>query len=90
MDRIIDQIRIQSYCLDVLEKKSFFLFLFDYNSLNLYSLGKLFAQVVKLVDTPDLGSGAERCGGSSPFLGIQRLKTYVFSLFLSLSYDPFS
>ena len=25
-----------------------------------------FAEVVKLVDTPDLGSGAERCGGSSP------------------------
>lgn len=28
------------------------------------------AQVVKLVDTPDLGSGAERCVGSSPILGI--------------------
>lgn len=28
------------------------------------------AQVVKLVDTPDLGSGAARCGGSSPLLGI--------------------
>lgn len=27
------------------------------------------AQVVKLVDTPDLGSGAERCVGSSPILG---------------------
>ena len=27
------------------------------------------AQVAKLVDAPDLGSGAERCGGSSPFLG---------------------
>ncbi len=25
--------------------------------------------MVKLVDTPDLGSGAVRCGGSSPFLG---------------------
>jgi hypothetical protein len=25
--------------------------------------------VVKLVDTPDLGSGAARCEGSSPFLG---------------------
>ncbi len=30
------------------------------------------AQVVKLVDTPDLGSGAARCVGSSPILGIQR------------------
>lgn len=28
------------------------------------------AQVVKLVDTPDLGSGAVRCVGSSPILGI--------------------
>ncbi len=27
-------------------------------------------QVVELVDTPDLGSGAARCEGSSPFLGI--------------------
>ena len=25
------------------------------------------ADVVKLVDTPDLGSGAARCEGSSPF-----------------------
>lgn len=24
------------------------------------------ADVVELVDTPDLGSGAERCGGSTP------------------------
>ncbi|KKK88254.1 hypothetical protein LCGC14_2745020, partial [marine sediment metagenome] len=28
------------------------------------------AQVVKLVDTPDLGSGAARYVGSSPILGI--------------------
>ena len=27
------------------------------------------AQMVKLVDTPDLGSGAVRCVGSSPILG---------------------
>tara|TARA_Y100000768_G_scaffold215591_1_gene162488 strand:- start:111 stop:236 length:126 start_codon:yes stop_codon:yes gene_type:complete len=26
------------------------------------------ADVVELVDTPDLGSGAERCGGSSPLI----------------------
>lgn len=26
--------------------------------------------MVKLVDTPDLGSGAARCVGSSPILGI--------------------
>ncbi len=26
------------------------------------------ADVVKLVDTPDLGSGNESCGGSSPFV----------------------
>ena len=30
------------------------------------------AQVAKLVDAPDLGSGAERCGGSSPFLGTKK------------------
>ena len=28
-----------------------------------------FAQVVELVDTPDLGSGVARRGGSSPLLG---------------------
>ncbi len=28
--------------------------------------------MVKLVDTPDLGSGAVRCVGSSPILGIRR------------------
>ena len=27
--------------------------------------------MVKLVDTPDLGSGAEECVGSSPILGTQ-------------------
>ena len=27
---------------------------------------QIIADVVKLVDTPDLGSGAERCAGSSP------------------------
>ena len=47
------------------------------------------AGVVELVDTPDLGSGAERCGGSSPLsrttlltkvAGIvsQRLVTSIF------------
>ena len=30
----------------------------------------LFAQMVELVDTPDLGSGAVRYVGSSPILGI--------------------
>jgi hypothetical protein len=29
-------------------------------------LPSFFADVVELVDTPDLGSGAERCAGSSP------------------------
>lgn len=28
------------------------------------------AEMVKLVDTPGLGSGAARCAGSSPVLGI--------------------
>ena len=33
-----------------------------------------FADVVELVDTPDLGSGAERRGGSSP-----SIRTMIFS-----------
>ncbi len=33
------------------------------------ALAESLAQVAKLVDAPDLGSGAERRGGSSPFLG---------------------
>ena len=39
---------------------------------------KFYAQMVKLADTPDLGSGAARCEGSSPFLGI-----------LLISYPPY-
>ncbi len=35
-----------------------------------------FAQVVKLVDTPDLGSGAARHVGSSPILG--KIVKYFF------------
>jgi len=39
--------------------------------------------MVKLVDTPDLGSGAARCEGSSPFTRtIRRLKVIALSLFL--------
>ncbi len=44
-----------------------FNFILDYNRVCLTALS---AQVVELVDTPDLGSGAARCGGSSPLLGI--------------------
>lgn len=32
---------------------------------------KAYAGMVKLVDTPDLGSGAARCEGSSPFTRTQ-------------------
>lgn len=32
----------------------------------LFIFASTFAGVVKLVDTPDLGSGAARCVGSSP------------------------
>lgn len=32
--------------------------------------------MVKLVDTPDLGSGAEMCGGSSP-----STRNFIFQLF---------
>ena len=47
--------------------------------------------MVKLVDTPDLGSGTERCGGSSPFTRslilkfLQLNKTLIFLLILFLS-----
>ena len=42
----------------------------DSKKLHFYCIvGKFHAQVVKLVDTPDLGSGAVRCVGSSPILG---------------------
>lgn len=39
------------------------------------------AQVVKLVDTPDLGSGAARRGGSSPPLGTKKFFEMVDTLF---------
>lgn len=44
--------------------------------------------MVKLVDTPDLGSGAARCVGSSPILGISSetfFRNEKFRLFLSTS-----
>ena len=34
----------------------------------LYICTPIIAGMVKLVDTPDLGSGAARCEGSSPFI----------------------
>jgi hypothetical protein len=50
-------------------KKFFLHFLFfdNKNKPNFAALKKDVAGVVKLVDTPDLGSGAARCEGSSPF-----------------------
>ena len=40
------------------------------------------ADVVELVDTPDLGSGAERCGGSSPLIRTNfRLLSEVYRRF---------
>ena len=44
-----------------------FSFLFDiYIRISIFAL-QLSLGMVKLVDTPDLGSGAARCEGSSPF-----------------------
>ena len=41
-----------------------------------------FADVVELVDTPDLGSGAERRGGSSPSIRTKSyFKTYIDTVF---------
>ena len=39
-----------------------------------------YAGVVELVDTPDLGSGIERCGGSSPSTRTIILKPCKFAL----------
>ena len=38
----------------------------------IYLKVEIIADVVKLVDTPDLGSGAERCAGSSPSIRTNR------------------
>ena len=46
-------------------------------SSNLVSRTKIFAPLVKLVDTPDLGSGTERCESSS-LLGGTILKHICF------------
>lgn len=37
-----------------------------------------YADVVELVDTPDLGSGAARCGGSSPL--VRTIHVFDFSI----------
>ncbi len=42
-------------------------YLFDSFSLNSYICTPIIAGMVKLVDMPDLGSGAARREGSSPF-----------------------
>ena len=43
---------------------------------------KFVAGVLKLVDNPDLGSGAERRGGSSPFARTQKEDEKLHPLFL--------
>ena len=45
---------------------------------------EIIADVVKLVDTPDLGSGAERCAGSSPSIRTKRSR-YENETFFVLS-----
>lgn len=42
------------------------------------------AGMVKLVDTPDLGSGAARCEGSSPFTRTTKTSSYFEEVFLFL------
>src|SRR5690606_7528137 len=46
-----------------------------------------FAGVVELVDTPDLGSGAARRGGSSPFTRTKKQKVFLSAFFI---FHPFS
>lgn len=43
-----------------------------------------FAGMVKLVDTPDLGSGAARCEGSSPFTRT-KVQTKVWTFFIDVN-----
>ncbi len=40
------------------------------------------AGMVKLVDTPDLGSGAARCEGSSPFTRTKTSDSFELEVFL--------
>ena len=47
--------------------------------------GKVCAGVVKLVDTPDLGSGAVRCGGSSPSTRTKKKPFEIRRVFLFIS-----
>jgi hypothetical protein len=54
--------------------KIFLNFYFEYWNLSLYLHPQLHADMVKLVDMPDLGSGAARRVGSSPI--IRTLKTF--------------
>ena len=45
------------------------------------------ADMVKLVDTPDLGSGAARCVGSSPIIRTEKLlnlRSFFFGINLSI------
>ncbi len=48
---------------------------YNYQTSNL-SISSI-AKVAELVDAPDLGSGAERCGGSSPPFRTKRLVLLV-------------
>jgi hypothetical protein len=43
--------------------------------------------VVELVDTPDLGSGIARCGGSSPPLGTKKGDRILRSFFVTSGRD---
>jgi hypothetical protein len=46
---------------------------------------QLIAGVVELVDTPDLGSGAERCAGSSPSIRTKKREVLLlFSFFMTI------
>lgn len=44
-------------------------------------LNKNAAGMVKLVDTPDLGSGAARCEGSSPFTRTKTSNSFELEVF---------
>ena len=45
--------------------------------------------MVKLVDMPDLGSGAARRVGSSPIIRTKKVQTYVWTFFVELGREVY-
>ena len=73
------------------KKKYFFLVLGVANLIDMYIFALTnFADMVKLVDMPDLGSGAARRVGSSPIIRTETLNYSVFKGFFMLGCKIFT